>query len=669
MGASAWGIMLYEPLHRRDAAVPRYRPFEGSSSSLERTRRDGSHDGFDLVQRLYPKTRDWLPILRGLRISPDAAMELARLSSRNGTDFIAELLAGGLADEQELCQALAAHLGVEYLGIVDQDRLIISREAAMSFLAGQGAAQARHHAVGYVGNDGVVGFLLAPQGIDISALRRRIEESADIGRKLKLVAPEILRGALLEFLRPDLLRQATMGLFDRYANLSARMVANAWQGAVVGMLLVALPMLLLLAPGTTWLAMHVVFSFFFLACIGLRFAALAAVNRKQSAPPPRPHADMPVYSLLVALYREAEVAPELVSALEKIKWPRSKLDIKLVCEADDIDTLRALRALSLPGHMEIVEVPPSEPRTKPKALAYALPLSRGEFVALYDAEDHPHPNQLLHAWQTFCEAPDDVACVQAPLEIANRGASLLARMFAFEYATLFRGILPWLSGKRLPVPLGGTSNHFRRAAIDQAGGWDPYNVTEDADLGMRLARFGYRTETISCPTWETAPEDISTWLPQRTRWFKGWVQTWLVHMRHPWRLFRELGFWPFFVGQILFAGMVVSALAHPFLLLTGVALAIDFALERPSTGWKSTLLAIDMVSVAGGYLSFLLLGWQVLKLREKLGFWKIVLFTPVYWMMLSWAAWRAVWQLWRTPFLWEKTPHRPLRAGTPVPSQ
>lgn len=147
------------------------------------------------------------------------------------------------------------------------------------------------------------------------------------------------------------------------------------------------------------------------------------------------------------------------------------------------------------------------------------------------------------------------------------------------------------------------------------------------------------------------------------------MQTWLVHMRHPWRLLRELGFWPFFVGQILFAGMVMSALAHPFMLVTGLVLAIDFALARPSAGWKTTLLAIDFASVAGGYLAFLLLGWQVLKLREKLGFWKIVLFTPVYWMMLSLAAWRAVWQLWRTPFLWENTPHRPLRAGAVLPRQ
>ena len=152
-----------------------------------------------------------------------------------------------------------------------------------------------------------------------------------------------------------------------------------------------------------------------------------------------------------------------------------------------------------------------------------LPLASGEFVALYDAEDHPHPKQLLHAWQKFREAPPQVACVQAPLEIANSRAGIVARMFAFEYAALFRGMLPWLSAKRLLLPLGGTSNHFRRSALEEVGSWDPYNVTEDADLGMRLARFGYRIETIACPTWESGRRTFATWLPQRTRWFKGWM--------------------------------------------------------------------------------------------------------------------------------------------------
>jgi cellulose synthase/poly-beta-1,6-N-acetylglucosamine synthase-like glycosyltransferase len=207
------------------------------------------------------------------------------------------------------------------------------------------------------------------------------------------------------------------------------------------------------------------------------------------------------------------------------------------------------------------------------------------------------------------------------------------------------------------LPLGGTSNHFRRAILDQVGGWDPFNVTEDADLGMRLARFGYRTEVISSPTRESGPTRLDVWLPQRTRWFKGWAQTWLVHMRDPARLAGELDVKSLLVAQVLFAGMLASVVLHPLLLLTFIFLCIRIALGGPMGPLRSVLFALDVVNIVCGYLSFLLLGWQTLKPQEKRGFWKIVLFTPVYWCMLSWAGWRALWQLWREPHRWEKTPH------------
>ena len=354
--------------------------------------------------------------------------------------------------------------------------------------------------------DGATSYVIVPDRIGLGHLRRLVAQRPKIAGRLKIAAPGELRAALFSRVRQLLANRATSELFDRFPDLSARIVANAWQGSVVGALLVAFPATLWVAPRETWLVLHFFFSFFFLACVGLRFAALLSAGPHRSrATPAVPAAELPVYSVLVALYHEAELVPELVAALEKIDWPKTKLEIKLVCEADDHDTLAALRALALPRNIEVVEVPVYGPRTKPKALAYALPLAGGEFVALYDAEDHPHPKQLLRAWQKFRDSPPEVACVQAPLEIANRGAGIVARMFAFEYAALFRGMLPWLSANRLLLPLGGTSNHFRRAVLEEVGGWDPYNVTEDADLGMRLARFGYRTETIACPTYEVGP--------------------------------------------------------------------------------------------------------------------------------------------------------------------
>lgn len=647
--------MLFGELpHLDNAAVPQERPFEGASAPLEQE----PGDGFHFALYLFPELEDWLPLLRRLRLSPGDGAYLAAIASRNGTDFQTELLASGLVGEEDFCASLAAELGIGRLDHIDPQRLIVSDDLALSWLR----RESWRIPIKLAEADGTTSYVLVPERLGIGHLAGLIAAYPKIRARLRLAVPTALRTALLARVRPTLVRSATYSLFDRYPDLSARIVANAWQGSIAGALLVALPATLWVAPGDVWVGLHFVFSFFFLACVGLRFAALASVRPQRSHKVPAvPAADLPVYSVLVALYREAEVAPELVAALQRIDWPTSKLDIKLVCEADDDATLAAIRALPLPGNMEVVEVPVFGPRTKPKALAYALPLTSGEFVVLYDAEDHPHPKQLLQAWQKFRESPPDVACVQAPLEIVNRGAGIVARMFAFEYAGLFRGMLPWLSGNRMLLPLGGTSNHFRRTVLEEVGGWDPHNVTEDADLGMRLARFGYRTETIACPTWESGPDTLATWLPQRTRWFKGWMQTWLVHMRDPALLMRELGPASFVIGQILFAGMVLSALAHPFLLFTGVILVIDLALARPTGNWKSVLLTIDIVNIACGYLSFLLLGWQTLKLRERLGFWMIVLFTPVYWMLMSVAAWRAVWQLWRRPHHWEKTPHRPLR--------
>jgi cellulose synthase/poly-beta-1,6-N-acetylglucosamine synthase-like glycosyltransferase len=647
--------MLFGELpHLDNAAVPMERPFEGTAAPQEQD----PGDGFHFALYLFPELEDWLPLLRRLGLSAGDGAYLAAHASRNGTDFQTELLASGLVGEEEFCRALAEELGVGRLDRIDPERLIVSDELAVSRLR----RSAWHIPVKLAGKDGATSYLIMPERLSLGHLSRLIADHPRIRRHLRLAAPGVMRAALLSRVRQLLVKQATNGLFDRHPDLSARIVANAWQGSIVGALLAALPVAFWIAPGGVWVALHLVFSSFFLACVGLRFAALASFGPRVSPKLPAvPAADLPVYSVLVALYREAEVVPELVAALQRIDWPKSKLDIKLVCEVDDDATLGAIRALSLPGNMEVVEVPVFGPRTKPKALAYALPLTSGDFVVLYDAEDHPHPKQLLHAWQKFRESPPEVACIQAPLEIANRGAGIVARMFAFEYAALFRGMLPWLSGNRMLLPLGGTSNHFRRAVLEEVGGWDPYNVTEDADLGMRLARFGYRTETIACPTWESGPDTLAIWLPQRTRWFKGWMQTWLVHMRDPSLLMRELGPGSFVIGQILFAGMVLSALAHPFLLFTGVILVVDLALARPTDSWKSALLAIDIVNVACGYLSFLLLGWQTLKLRERFGFWMIVLFTPVYWMLMSVAAWRAVWQLWRKPHLWEKTPHRPMR--------
>lgn len=637
----------------------RRRPIAGPNR--DRSRADGHFKrGTRLSEIFFPILTEWQPVISRLSISDQNAIEAAAHAQASGLDFPSALLSRGIVRDRDLLEAVAEELGLSVVKEIDPQRLVISDDHAASLLR----ERSRHVPVRLMERDGSVSFLITPQRIPLGLLRDRLKRRPALAARMKMVDAGQLRSAILQRMQPFLSNLATKGLFERFPQMSARTVANAWQGTVVGVIVTALPIGLVLAPEQLVLLLHLFTTFFFFACVALRLAAVISLKPwrpPQPVPPPPP--DAPVYSVLVALYREANMIPGLLQALDRLVWPRDRLEIKLVCEADDTETLEAISRHKLPRYIEVVKVPPGLPRTKPKALAFALPLSGGEFVTLYDAEDEPDPMQLAEAWHRFRREGPELAVLQAPLEISNRSQSPLARMFAFEYAGLFRRLLPWLSSQRLVLPLGGTSNHFRRAALDAVGGWDPYNVTEDADLGVRLARFGYRASTISRPTYEAAPRTLSVWLPQRTRWFKGWAQSWLVHMRSPRRLLGDLGPGSFMVAQVLFAGTLASVMLHPVLLATFLFLVVDLLSE--TTGpWRTALLSLDIFNIACGYLTFLLLGWQALKGGERADFWKIVLLTPLYWVLLSVAGWRAVWQLWRRPHLWEKTPHEVYRASS-----
>jgi cellulose synthase/poly-beta-1,6-N-acetylglucosamine synthase-like glycosyltransferase len=262
----------------------------------------------------------------------------------------------------------------------------------------------------------------------------------------------------------------------------------------------------------------------------------------------------PTYTLLCPLYREAEAAPGLLAALATLDYPHERLDVKFVLEADDRATFAALSGAILPAWAEIVRVPPSEPRTKPKALNFALASARGEFVCVYDAEDEPDPRQLHEALDAFARHGPHLGCVQAPLVAINADESWISRQFALEYAIQFGQALPFWAGLRAPFAIGGTSNHFRMEALRDCGGWDPYNVTEDADIGFRLARCGWSMTTITVPTYEDAPITMNAWVRQRSRWIKGHMQTWLVLMHDPLGLLSELGPAKFCAVQLQLGG-------------------------------------------------------------------------------------------------------------------
>jgi cellulose synthase/poly-beta-1,6-N-acetylglucosamine synthase-like glycosyltransferase len=313
---------------------------------------------------------------------------------------------------------------------------------------------------------------------------------------------------------------------------SARSRAAPWQPAAIALLIGLAVGGFIVLPDATLAAMATVMAVPFLCVTLLRLAALRETiagggrARKGGEDGKRlPDWQLPVYSVLVPLFREARVLPGLIAALRALDYPPAKLDIMLVVEEIDIEMQATLLSLELPPTFRTVVVPKHEPQTKPKALNYALQFARGDFVVVYDAEDRPEPDQLRLALDLFRRAPPKLGCLQAQLNIYNATQSWLTRQFTIEYSVLFDAILPALERLRLPVPLGGTSNHFPRARLIEVGAWDPFNVTEDADLGIRLSRLGFRTRALNSTTWEEAPPGFGTWLKQRTRWLKGWMQS------------------------------------------------------------------------------------------------------------------------------------------------
>lgn len=424
--------------------------------------------------------------------------------------------------------------------------------------------------------------------------------------------------------------------------------------ALVGVLVAAG---LLFAPAGTHVALATFFSLLFIFWTGLRMLALMNVNTAKRSTTPHPH-DLPEYTVIVALKNEASVVRQLVGGLNALKYPREKISIKLVIEPEDIETRAALSDLDLDGRYQIVIAPSGGPRTKPKALNAALPFARGEFTVIYDAEDRPDPDQLLSALECFWRGGEKLACVQSRLTIDNTSDSVLTGLFTAEYCGLFDVFLPALAAWRLPLPLGGSSNHFRTSALKAVGGWDPYNVTEDADLGMRLARRGYTTAVIASTTYEEAPAHFGPWLRQRSRWFKGWMQTWAVHMRRPHVLYRQLGLAGFVVFQLIVGGTVFAALVHPFVtgaLVYSVAHASSQDIQHEILG--VTLIALHSTTFFAGYAASILLGFAGLYRRKLLRHAGILLLTPFLWWLLSLAAWRGLIQLIRNPYHWEKTAH------------
>jgi cellulose synthase/poly-beta-1,6-N-acetylglucosamine synthase-like glycosyltransferase len=587
------------------------------------------------------------------RLSPAtiAAAEQRALVLGVGADEI--LIASGAIAEGDYYEALAQSLGIAF---VDLDAVprelcpLTDTELIGAAAGGLLPLKARERMLA-----------VAPRGLALRVLLGRVRADDDLHRRLLLTTPSRLACFAYRHAAAAITARAADGLRAVQPAMSA--ATPPWRARAVAAGIVALGALALATnPGAALGVLSIVLSALFLAWSALRIASVL------HSPPPLAAArtadcDLPIYSIVVALYREQAALPGLVEALGALDYPVEKLDITIALEADDLETQAAAANLALRRPFDVVLVPPAEPRTKPKALNFALPRVRGAFVAVYDAEDRPEPDQLRAALAAFAQGGDALACVQARLTIDNTEDSRLARQFTAEYAGLYDVLLPGLDAFRLPIPLGGTSNHFRTAILREVGAWDSYNVTEDADLGMRLARRGYRCGVIASSTFEEAPATLRPWLKQRTRWFKGWMQTWCVHIRNPFQLWRELGTRGLLAFQLLLIGAVLSALLQP-LVLAMIALrafkpdlfaAIDtFGIPGLGAGHMGALVcgyATSIVLAVKGLHRRRLLTTAWLKPR-MLAHWLLL-----HWMLLSLAAWRALFQFLFDRYRWEKTEH------------
>lgn len=368
----------------------------------------------------------------------------------------------------------------------------------------------------------------------------------------------------------------------------------------------------------------------------------------------------PSYSIICPLYREWRVVPQFIEGIQALEYPEDKLQVLLVLEEDDKETMQRVQEMTLPDFFKILVVPHSLPKTKPKACNYALAYATGEFAVIYDAEDIPDPLQLKKVIVAFGELTEkNIICIQAKLNFYNPKQNLLTRLFAAEYSLWFDLILTGLHAIQAPIPLGGTSNHFKTENLKLLQGWDPFNVTEDCDLGMRLFKFGYRTAVLDSLTYEEANSNVFNWLRQRSRWIKGYMQTYLVHMRRPHEFITDWSNPHLLTFQLMIGGKVLSTLINPFLWLMTI---LYFSL-RPVVGefidslYLTPIFYIAVMSLVFGNFFYFYNYMIGCARREQWELVKYAFLAPFYWLMMSFSAWIALYQIIVKPHYWEKTKH------------
>jgi cellulose synthase/poly-beta-1,6-N-acetylglucosamine synthase-like glycosyltransferase len=573
---------------------------------------------------------------------------------RTGSRLGEVLLHAGVISESQLITALAEQLQLPPLDLEGGE---VYAEAVRTIPE----AVARELHVAPVAADETALYLAVADALDDDALRT-LYAYTDL-EIVAFLAPVSQIDEILEATyREEYLHLAVDDLRERLPeNCAAQVVTGPQKGFLVGVVLLMIAGFVIDARVTA-ITLVALASLFYLATSFYKFRLIyKALGHPYEVETSDDEVDgldertLPVYTILVPLYKEAAVVPALVAGLEGMNYPKPQLDILLLCEEDDEESILAIEAFDLPPHFRLIVVPDAQPKTKPKACNYGLMLARGDITVIFDAEDRPDPDQLKKVIVAFSKSAPEVTCVQAKLNYYNPDQNLLTRWFTTEYSMWFELLLPGLDADGAPIPLGGTSNHFLTARLRELGAWDPYNVTEDADLGIRLHKAGYRTAMVDSTTLEEANSDLKNWIRQRSRWIKGYIQTYLVHMRNPLLLLRQAGFKGFMSFQLVVGGTFIFLLNPIFWLLTTLFFITRWGFIQAMFPTFVFYLAALMLFV--GNFVFLYLNVAGSVQRGLFGLAKYALISPLYWGLMSLAAWKGFIQLITNPFYWEKTTH------------
>jgi cellulose synthase/poly-beta-1,6-N-acetylglucosamine synthase-like glycosyltransferase len=478
-------------------------------------------------------------------------------------------------------------------------------------------------------------------------------------------------------------KRATWDLYYRAPDESAYEVLVPWQAFVISITIIALLTLFLISYPFSmvlvFVAVNIVYFLmnpfrYYIAYKGIRNRHRTTYVSDEDVKKLKDE-ELPIYTILVPLYKEAKVLPHIMDNINKMDYPKNRLDVKILLEEDDLETINEARRLGLFGNPEvqpkditlaqyreflkifdIVVVPGAEVKTKPRACNYGLLRARGEYVVIYDAEDDPAPDQAKRAVIAFRRIGMRCACLQSHLNFYNPGDNLLTRWFSLEYSYWYDYYLEGLDTIGAPIPLGGTSNHFRTEQLRELGSWDPFNMTEDADLGIRIYRKGLKTAMLNSFTYEEANKELRNWVRQRSRWCKGHLQTYLVHMRHPRKILHKIGWKKFLLFQMTFGGNIILPLINPVLwgvtILTLISPGVfNFLL------FANWITFISIFNLIGGNLIHILLYMSPALEKKQYSLVPLAITMPIYWLLLSLGAWRGVLQLLTKPHLWEKTTH------------